>query len=434
MASFNQLPGREPSWRDHAGEGPQAKPNREEKGAPGPLPFLRIAFATPEYVTEEYFDGGLANHIHRVAKALASMGHDIHVLTLSKIDETEFDHEGVTVHRIANSRGWFQLDRLTRYGLPSSIQLLNLSVKVYRKLKRLNSQQSFDVVQFPNYSCCGLASMMRLKVPRVVRASSYQPALNDALGIKKTVDSRIIERLEALQFRLCNNIYTPSFMLQRILAKEAGLSQVRVIRPPFYLETVDWDSSVYDRSLKGRKYLLFFGRFQLHKGVHTLAKALPRVFEQCPDLSVAMVGRDMESKLAPSMVEYVRAQCADYAVRLVVLDQLRHRQLYPVIAGAHLVVLPSLIDNFPNSCLEAMGLGKVVIGTAGTSFDELIAEGITGFLVPPNNPEALAEKINAAWADPRLAEMGAAARQGTREFSPDKTINDLLTYYRELLP
>ncbi|MDX6612047.1 MAG: hypothetical protein QOD75_1233 [Blastocatellia bacterium] len=395
------------------------------------MPFLRIAFATPEYVTEEYFDGGLANHIHRVAKVLASMGHDIHVLTLSKIDETEFEHEGVTVHRIANS-GWFQLDRLTRYGLPASIQLLNLSVKVYRKLKRLNSQQSLDVVQFPNYSCCGLASMMRLKVPRVVRASSYQPALNDALGIRKTVDSRVIEHLEALQFRLCHNIYTPSFMLQRMLAKEAGLSHVRVIRPPFYLETVDWDSSVYDRSLKGRKYLLFFGRFQLHKGVHTLVQALPRVFEQCPDLTVALVGRDMESNLAPSMAEYARAQCAAYADRLIVLDQLRHTQLYPVIAGAHLVVLPSLIDNFPNSCLEAMGLGKVVIGTAGTSFDELIDEGITGFLVPPNNSEALAEKINAAWVDPRLAEMGAAARQKTAEFSPEKTITPLLTYYREI--
>ncbi len=47
---------------------------------------LRIAFATPEYVTEEYFDGGLANYIHRVARALAGMNHDIHVLTLSDFD------------------------------------------------------------------------------------------------------------------------------------------------------------------------------------------------------------------------------------------------------------------------------------------------------------------------------------------------------------
>ena len=48
------------------------------------------------------------------------------------------------------------------------------------------------------------------------------------------------------------------------------------------------------------------------------------------------------------------------------LDKLPHRQLYPVIAGARLVVLPSLIENLPNAGLEAMALGRAVIGTAGT--------------------------------------------------------------------
>lgn len=80
-----------------------------------------------------------------------------------------------------------------------------------------------------------------------------------------------------------------------------------------------------------------------------------------------------------------------------------------------------------------MGLGKVVIGTVGTSFDELISEGTTGFLVSPNNPEALADKIISAWIDPRLEEMGAAARERVLEFLPEKTVESLLTYYREIL-
>jgi glycosyltransferase involved in cell wall biosynthesis len=218
-----------------------------------------------------------------------------------------------------------------------------------------------------------------------------------------------------------------------MLAKEASLPRVRVIRPPFYVETRDWDYSVYDRFLKGKKYLLFFGRFQLHKGFHTLAQALPRVLEQYSDAYAALVGRDMESSLAPSMADYARARCGSSAERLLLLDNLPHRQLYPVIAGAHLVVLPSLIDNFPNACLEAMGLGKAVIGTVGTSFDELISEGVSGFLISPNNPEALAEKIISAWIDPKLKEIGEAARHRTTEFSPEKTVEMLLTYYQEIL-
>ncbi|HBB87662.1 MAG TPA: hypothetical protein DC047_08620 [Blastocatellia bacterium] len=394
---------------------------------------LRIAFATPEYVTEKYFDGGLANYLHRVAAALAHLGHDIHVLTLSEIDEAEFEHDGVKVHRIRNSNGWFHVDRLSRHNLPSTIQLLDFSVKVYRKLKSLNSQHPLHLVQFPNYSCCGLVSMYRLRVPHALRASSYRPALNDADGVKRTLDSRMVKRLEGLQLRRSRFVYTPSHALKQMLTKEARLSDVRVIRPPFYLETHECDSSVYDRFLKGKKYLLFFGRFQLHKGFHTLAQALPRVLKQYPDAYAVLVGRDTKSVLAPSMADYARALCGNYTERLVVLDKLRHSRLYPVIAGAHLVVLPSLIENLSNAGMEAIGLGKVVIGTTGTSFEELISEGATGFLVPPNNPEALAEKIISSWVDPKLEQIGAAARQRILEFSPDNTVETLLRYYREIL-
>ena len=80
-----------------------------------------------------------------------------------------------------------------------------------------------------------------------------------------------------------------------------------------------------------------------------------------------------------------------------------------------------------------MGLGKVVIGTVGTSFDELISEGETGFLVSPNNPKALAEKIISAWINPKLCGIGQAAQRKTLEFSPESTVETLLTYYREIL-
>ncbi len=191
--------------------------------------------------------------------------------------------------------------------------------------------------------------------------------------------------------------------------------------------------TVYDQFLKNKKYVLYFGRFQLHKGFHTLAHALPHFLSQCPDAYVALVGRDMETSLASSMAAFARAQCNSFADRLLIMENLPHSSLYPIINAARLVVLPSLIDNLPNTCLEAMGLGKVVIGTTGTSFDELISDGVNGFLVPPDNPRALADKMIAAWTDGRLAEMSVAAKQQVLEFAPEKTIPSLLSYYSEVL-
>jgi hypothetical protein len=72
----------------------------------------------------------------------------------------------------------------------------------------------------------------------------------------------------------------------------------------------------------------------------------------------------MKTALAPSMADYARVLCGNFADRLIVMDQLQHSQLYPIIAGAHLVVLPSLIDDLPNACLEG-GAAKVTRIYAG---------------------------------------------------------------------
>jgi glycosyltransferase involved in cell wall biosynthesis len=386
---------------------------------------LRIAFATPEFVTEDYFDGGLANYLNRVSKALAQLGHDVHVVTLSTKNEDEFDHEGVMVHRVMPKLGWYRFNRLTGSSLTTTLHWLNFSAQAYRKLKQLHRRKPFDLIQYPNYSSCGLFSIPFLSTAHIVRASS-QPGWNTR--IKQNLDSVLTERLEALQYKLARSVHAPSRAIQKMLSDDA-----RLIRSPFYVETRDWDTTVYDQFLKGKKYALYFGRFQLHKGFHTLAQALPRFLNRCPDAHVALVGRDMETSLASSMAAFARAQCNGLGERLVIVENLRHSSLYPIINEARLVVLPSLMDNFPNACLEAMGLGRVVIGTLGTSFEELITDGVNGFLVPPDDPQALVDKMIAAWTDQRLAEMSLAAKEKTLEFAPEKTIPSLLSYYSEVL-
>ena len=394
---------------------------------------LRIAFATPEYVTEKYFDGGLSNYINRVSKTLAHLDHDVHVVTLSLQEEAEFEHDGVVVHRVNLNRAWQTINRLTRYSLGTTLHWLNFSSQVFRKLKQLHRKKPFHLIQYPNYSSCGLFSIPLLSTAHVVRASSYEPAWNDAAGRRRNLDLKIAEHMEALQYRLTRNVHVPSFAMQTMLSTKAGVCDARVIRSPFYVETRDWDPTVYERFLKDRRYVLYFGRFQLHKGFHTLVQALPRFFDRYVDAYAVLVGRDMETRLGSSMAAYARAQCRQFADRLIVLENLPHAQLYPVIDRSRLVVLPSLIDNLPNSCLEAMGIGKVVIGTNGASFDELITNGVNGFLVDPNSPDALADKLVAAWVDPKLNEMSAAAKQCMHDFAPEKTVASLLNYYSEVL-
>jgi len=394
---------------------------------------LRIAFATPEYVTESYFDGGLAHYVNRVSQTLVSLGHEVHVVTLSVKDDDAFDHGGVRVHRVMLGPVWHTFNRLTRCSFATTLHWLNFSTQTYRKLRELHSENPFHLIQYPNYSFCGLFSIPLLRAAHVVRASTFEPSWNDAQGVKRNFDSVAAQRLEALQYRLTQNIHVPSSAVQKMLAEKTSVTDARLIRTPFYLETSEWDDLVYEQFFKGKKYALYFGRFQLHKGFHRLAQALPRFLNECPDAHIALVGRDMETSLAPSMATFARAECGSAAERLIVLQNLPHSQLYPVIAGAHLVVLPSLVDNSPNACLEAMGLGKVVIGTYGASFDELIVDRVNGFLVSPDSPDALADKMISVWTNPDLPKIAAAAKQRMLEFAPEKTVASLLSYYSEVI-
>jgi len=394
---------------------------------------LRIAFATQEYVTEASYDGGIANYVYRTAASLARLGHDVHVITLSYEDEAQFQHHGISVHRVTFDKRWLQLNRITRYRLTTTLHLLALSAAVFQKLKQLNHEQAFDLIQFPNCGYSGLFSILFLRVPHVLRASWNEPEWNKSDELRPTMDSRARALIERLQFRLSPNVYAPSRTLQKILNGTESSASVRVISPPCYLETTKWDYSIRNQLLPDKDYCLFVGRFELRKGFHILAQALPVLLEKFPNACAVLVGRDKPSELAPSMAEYARFACQAFGDRLIVIDQIPHRQLYPIIDGARLVVLPSLIDNLPNACLEAMALGKAVVGTAGASFEELIDHGENGFLVAPNNVAALAETLVEAWAKEGLDRIGLRARETVADLSPETTIPALIDYYREII-
>jgi glycosyltransferase involved in cell wall biosynthesis len=394
---------------------------------------VRIGFATPEYVTESYFSGGLANSVHRTSIGLRSRGHEVHVFTRSDLHDEDFDHDGVQVHRVAGGPAARWINRASRGRLRESSEWIDFSARAWRRIARTHRRSRFDVLQFPNYSGCGVFSSLFLPVPSAVRLSTSGPEWNELAGIPRNADRRVGEWFEALQLRLARHVYAPSRRVREMALSKAGVAKVDLLPTPFFLESREPDPSLHRDHFEGKQYLLFFGRYQLHKGFHILAQALDEVLERNADAYAAFVGMDLPSVLGPSMREYAERVCPRHRSRLIFIGQTPHSQLYPVIAGARLVVLPSLVDNLPNACLEAMALERAVVGTYATSMDELLTEGITGFLVPPGDSRALAEKLNAVWNSPDLDRIGRAAAERAKEFEPAIAIPLLEDYFRSII-
>jgi glycosyltransferase involved in cell wall biosynthesis len=107
------------------------------------------------------------------------------------------------------------------------------------------------------------------------------------------------------------------------------------------------------------------------------------------------------------------------------------REAARVSLDADLICLPSRAEAMPYSVLEAMACGRPVVASAVDGVSELVADGVTGTLVPAEDAAALAAALDALALDPQLrAQLGEAARQRQRtQFTLDLMVDRTLAVY-----
>jgi len=392
---------------------------------------MRIAFVTPEYISENNFDGGLANHLGRVCPSLARLGHEVSVIVASDVRGT-LTLDGVTVHRVAVHPSLRYLaNRLTCWRLTTAVEWLLKSHALNRAVRRLHRRSPFDIVQYASY--CATAFFRPGRLRAVVRISSYEPLRQEAYSLPDTPDHRLMARLDLAAIRKADALFGPSRLIADVVAQEA-LRPVQVIEPPFSVESAGWDHRPYLDLLEGKRYLLFFGTLGVLKGVAVIAEAIEELLQRHPDLLVVFIGKDGGYHGRP-MIQHVWEKAGAQRGRVISLGQMRHHQLYPILSRATAVLLPSLIDNLPNSCLEAMALQRVVIGTRGASFEQLIDDGESGFLCERGSAEGLLAAIERAlWlTEQERSRIGERAAGRIGRLHPEAALGTLLEFYRSVI-
>lgn len=397
---------------------------------------MRIAFATTEFLTEKVFDGGLASYLLRVSEALIKFGHEPIVFVASDVDEI-LNYKNIKVVKVKHRKftWWFWVINIfTFFRFNPTLLFVLRSYNIRKSIEKYNKQYKIDITQYTNSMSLGI--LLPNKIPSVIRISSYQKFIDQAYGHKQTFRLWQKQYLQDIMLKRAKNIFGPSEIIGNYISEKFN-KKVEIIESPFIKENVKTDNSLLNEVLKkasGNEYMLYFGSLTVLKGVTDIAEIIEELFEKYPKLLFVFIGKDIGSNGKP-IYKILKEKAGKHSKRIIWYFSTPHNLLYPVIKNAKIVVLPSRIDNFPNTCIEAMSMGKIVIGTNGTSFEQLIDDKISGLLCQHSNPQNLLKTIDFGMnlnESDRIT-IGEKAIERIDKLKPEFTVKKLLDYYETVI-
>jgi len=218
----------------------------------------------------------------------------------------------------------------------------------------------------------------------------------DARGFRERMVRTVVKRLYRLALPRTHGVFFQNQDDCSFFAQE-GMLPGTVPRKIINGSGVDLDHFARSPLPEGPVIFLFLGRLLRNKGLHEFVAASRllssrNVSFRCQILGAldsnpnGITARQLEAWTTEGTVEYLGV-AAD---------------VRPVLAAAHVLVLPSYGEGTPRSVLEAMSMGRAVVTTDSPGCRDTVQHDFNGFLVPVGNSEILADAMESLAKDPGL--------------------------------
>lgn len=276
--------------------------------------------------------------------------------------------------------------RLGRHILPKGIDLVLQDQLIAPSVFRLNRSIPQPIVA----------------IVHQVHSAQPRPALMNAFF--GTVEKSYYRTIQGAVF---NSQFT-----QTTAQKRLGYSGPSIVAYPGSnrLKASASETSIRRRCFeKGPLRLLFLGNITRNKGLLETVRSLQGWNTDYWRLTI--VGNEtFDPKYAAGVKKYIREKRLDENISFA--GVLRGSRLEEALKTSHLLLLPFTVEGFGMAYIEGMGYGLPAVGSTLGAAGEIIDQGKTGFLVPPQNPVILAEFLETVYRDrEKLFTMSMAARQ-----------------------
>jgi glycosyltransferase involved in cell wall biosynthesis len=307
---------------------------------------------------------------------------------------------------------------------------------MYRGLKALISRNKYDLIEMPECGAEGLLVNNLLQVRTLIKLHSPARLIMPYYDLRGA-DITLCSFVEQLGLRRADAYSSCS----RFLADEArarlGLRKpIRVIPNGIDLELFDAAEQIdFKRrfDIAGDRPVIFFsGRMEPRKGIQLCKEIVASILERY-EVSFVFAGEDLFNYMSDTLLPYWKTKRFRGSVHY--LGKLDLATVRSCLRQADIFLLPSLWENCPYSCLEAMAAGRAIISSDQGGMTELIRDKENGVLARSGDPASYIAGLERLIEDEQLRErLGAAARQTIKEtYSDIEVARRSVDYYRECL-
>lgn len=382
---------------------------------------MKIWFLTGEFAPD--FGGGIGTYVENCAKMFAKAGDDVTVIVRSiNGNKSEKAKEGYRIERFQQGEG----ENYQYLGYDNA-----LAYQYYEVIMRMIDKYGKpDIIEMQEYNAYGqyiIQSKLMLNeklkdIPLVVHL--HTPSF-ETLKINQFNTYELpfywIGEMEKFCIKGADALVCPSQFLADKLQYLVD-EKIKVINLPFDIDKEELEKYEKEGIQKpDKKTILYFGRTEYRKGVVQMLKGAEKLWKKGLDFKVKIIGGDtiLESK-GTYVGEDLKKKYAKYieSGNLEMMNSIPHLDLIPHILSATAVTIPSLYENFPNTCIYSMWLGKpVLVSKSGGQAEMVKDSGKNGLIFDWDKDGDFEEKLEQLlnMSDKDLKQMGDNAKSRIHE-------------------
>ncbi|QEM11420.1 glycosyltransferase family 4 protein [Mucilaginibacter rubeus] len=390
---------------------------------------MKIAYISYEYPPDTAV-GGIATYVHQVSRMMLARGHTVEVFCASTHRTISEVVDGIKVNRV----------------LCTDREIFHTIILPF--FETANEAGKFDLMESPEFSGDGLSIKRNfMHIPLVVRLhipwflvdiinNHYLTYLQKCrFMLSGIIRGKLYRRFwkprntktdpDYLTTMLADQIHTPSISLGDIVARKWRIDRNRILNIPNLFapgkELLSIPSSTNTNTIT------YIGRLEVRKGLVKLAAALSIVLKAKPFIKVKFVGGIQKSPVKGlDMKEYLLEKLKDYRDNLEFTLVPAH-QIAEVYANTDICVFPSIWENFPYSCLEAMSAARGIVASREGGMKDMLEDCDGGLLIDPSNHTEIAKELIRLIDNPDLrVKLGENARKKVATAYSNEKIGALL--------